>query len=127
MRPRCGSAPLRRNSERRRGWIWPHSSGGRIERFDPLHVLVIELEIERADVLLHPLGPNRLRNDDQAAVEMPPDDDLRRRPFMFGGDLNQRRFAQQAASSQRAPGFRFDAMLVVKRPEGILLKTRMKL
>ena len=37
------------------------------------------------------------------------------------------RLGQQAASAERAPGFRFDLMLVVKRAQGLLLKAWMKL
>src|ERR1700722_7794896 len=117
--------PQREASESRPGRIGAYSAARRIERLDPLHVLAVELEIERADILPQALEPNGLRNDDQAAVEMPADDDLRRRLFMFGGDLNERRFAQQAASSQRAPRLRFDALLVVKCAQRLLLKTRM--
>jgi hypothetical protein len=41
--------------------------------------------------------------------------------------VDKRRLAQQAAPAERAPGFCFDALLVVKRAERLLLKARMKL
>src|SRR5580698_971626 len=58
---------------------------------------------------------------------MPADDDLRRRLSMFVGDLDERSFAEQAATSQWAPGFRFDPLLVVKGAQSFLLKFWMKL
>src|ERR1700733_13978989 len=58
---------------------------------------------------------------------MPANDAVRWRFPMLGGDLDKRRLAQQAASAERAPGFRLDALLVVKRAERLLLKFWMKL
>ena len=58
---------------------------------------------------------------------MPADDDLRRRFPMLGGDLDKRGLAQQTAPAKRAPGFRSDPLLVVKRAQGLLLKARMEL
>jgi hypothetical protein len=44
---------------------------GRIKRFDAPHVLLVEPEAERADVLFQALGAHGFRNGDQTAVEMP--------------------------------------------------------
>src|ERR1700678_2895668 len=89
----CGSTQCQASESRRRR-IRAHSAAGCIKRLDSLHVIAIELEVEHADVLLQPLEPNRLRNDDEPVVEMPADDDLRRRFPMLGGDLDKRGLAQ---------------------------------
>ena len=58
---------------------------------------------------------------------MPADYDLRRGLPMLGGDVDDRGLAKQTAAPERAPGFRFDPALVVKRPQYSLLKARVKL
>ena len=41
----------------------PSEHTGESERLDALHVVAIELKIERADILLQPLEPNGFRDD----------------------------------------------------------------
>src|SRR5579871_1452644 len=95
-------------SEGRRGRIRSYPATRRIERFDPPHVVAVELKIERADVLPEPREPNGLRNGDEAAVEMPANDDLSGRLAVLGGDVDDRSLAQEAAPAERAPRFRSD-------------------
>ena len=51
-----------------------------VEPRDRLVVGRLELEVEELEVLLDPLGRRRLREDDVAALDVPAQDDLRRRP-----------------------------------------------
>jgi hypothetical protein len=84
----------RKDSESRGGRIGSYPAAGQIERFDPLHVVAVELKIERADVLLEALEPNGFWDSDQTAVEMPANDDLCWRFSMLGGNVNKRSLAQ---------------------------------
>lgn len=78
---------------------------GRVERVDASHIVVIESEAERADVLSQAFELHRFGNDDQAAFEMPADHDLRRRLAMFRRDAGNGWIAQQGPATERAPGF----------------------
>ncbi len=129
-RPPAGSWPRTlplQESESRCGRVGTDPAIGRIKLFDAPHVVVVEPDVERGDILLQPLEAHRFRNRDQAAVEMPADDDLRRGLPMLGGDVDDCGLAEQSAPPERAPGFRFDPALVVERPEGLLLEPRVKL
>src|SRR5208337_3664697 len=46
---------------------------------------------------------------------------------MLGGNVDDRRLAQRRAPTERAPRFRSDPALAVKRAQGFLLKPRMQL
>src|SRR6185437_11571454 len=121
---RRGELGALENSGRR---IGSDPAAGRIERVNPPHVVAIELEVERADILFQPLEPDRLRNGDESAVKMPADDDLRRGLAMLRGDGGDRRIAEQTAPTEGTPRFRSDPPLVMKRAQAALLKPRMKL
>src|SRR5271166_3871351 len=118
---------LKSESETRRRRVGTDPAIGRIKRFDAPQVVVVEAEVERADVLLHALDAHRLRNGDQTVVEMPADDHLRRGLPMLGGNVDDRGIAEQGASAERTPGFRSDPALVVKRSQRLLLESRVKL
>ena len=87
---------------------------GEFERFDASHIVGVEMEVERSDVLPQALGTHGFRNGDQAVVEMPANDDLRRSLPMLRGDLDDHRLAELSAAPERTPGFRFDPSLVMK-------------
>ena len=57
-------------SEGRRRRVGTYPAAGRIERFDVSHIVGVEKEVERSDVLPQALRAHGFRNDDQAAVEM---------------------------------------------------------
>jgi hypothetical protein len=124
----CATRPgLGPRSEGRGRGIGTDPAIGRVERVDASHIVAIESEAERADVLSQALELHRFGNDDQAAFEMPADHDLRRRLAMFRRDVGNGWIAQQGPATERAPGFCFDPMLVVKRAQCPLLKPRMEL
>ena len=58
---------------------------------------------------------------------MPADRCLRRRSPMLGGNVDDGGFAQQRPATERTPGFCSDPMVEMKRAQGLLLKSRMKL
>ena len=68
-----------------------------------------------------------LLEDDIADLEMPADHNLCWRFSVLRRDADDGGIAQQGPATERTPGFRPDPMLVVKRPQGPLLKPRMKL
>jgi hypothetical protein len=47
-----------------------------VHRGDAGHLVVGELEVEHVDVLAHPLGADRLGDDDDIALDEPAQDDL---------------------------------------------------
>src|SRR6478752_3216172 len=57
-----------------------------VETGDPRDLVVAEREVEDLEVLLHPLGVHRLREDDVAALDVPAQGHLRGRPALRLGD-----------------------------------------
>src|SRR5271157_3138800 len=116
-----------RGSEGRSGGVGTYPAAGRIERVDASHIVGVEMEVERSDVLPQALGTHGFRNGDQAVVEMPANDDLRRGLPMLRGDLDDHRLAEVSAASERTPGFRLDPSPVMELSKRLLLKARMEL
>ena len=125
--PRPHEAVSRRELESRRAWVGTDSAVGRIERFEAPHVVVIEPEVERPDVLFQSLGRTVF------GMAIRPLSRCQRITTCAGVF---RCFAampaivaslSEAAAAERAPGFRFDPALVVKRSQRLLLEPRMKL
>src|SRR4029450_3856469 len=73
-----------------------------------------EREVEDASVLDDPLTVGGLRQDDQAALQAPPQEDLRRRAPDPLGDPADAPVAQMAAGAQRAVGLERDAALLAR-------------
>src|SRR3954470_19049368 len=78
----------------------------RVEAGDASHLVVGELEVEDVDVLGHPVGTDRLGDDDDVALGEPAQDDLGDRLPVRGADLAQRRIGEEVvlALGERAPG-----------------------
>src|SRR5205085_2760946 len=75
---------------------------------DLRHVVVAELEVEQLEVLLHAGGRHRLREDDVATMDMPAEDDLRRRAVQPARDLGDHGIAEDVALGDRRPCLRGD-------------------
>ena len=82
------------------GRVGTDPPSGRIQRFDAPHVVVIETEGERPEVLPQALEAHRFRNDNRTAVEMPANDDLRRGFPMLRSDTDDHRLAEQSAPTE---------------------------
>src|SRR4051794_26471581 len=85
-----------------------------VERGDCVHVVVGQVEVEDVDVLPHPLGLHRLREDDVAQLDVPAQHDLGRGLAVLLGQVLERALGEQvAALCDRAPRLGLDAVLHV--------------
>src|SRR3954454_9800378 len=82
-----------------------------VERVDLLHVVVPELEVEHVEVLPHARGRDRLRKHDVAALDVPAEHHLGRRPPERVGDPRDHRVVEDVALRDRRPRFGGDAVL----------------
>jgi hypothetical protein len=78
---------------------------------DRLDVLAGQLEVEDLDVLLDALRGDRLGEDDIAALDMPAQHDLGRGLADPASNRLDRRIVEDAALSERRPGFDGDLVL----------------
>jgi hypothetical protein len=92
-------------------WIVQHP-GAIVQRLDGLHVLGLQGEVERVQVLGDPLGLGRPR-DDVVQLQVPPHQHLGGRAAVLGGDRRDGRFIDQPADPQRAVGLGDDVVLGV--------------
>src|SRR5438552_2829063 len=88
-----------RNSKMRR--IGPGAPVGAVEPGNRAAILRVERETEYVEVLRQALAPRRLRNRDQALVEMPAQDDLRRRALMLAGNAGDDRVGERRRAPER--------------------------
>lgn len=72
-----------------------------IQRADCLHIFIAQPEVPNIEVFLHALLVNRLRNNDNASLRIPPERDLRRRLSMLCADFRQNRMRENAMLSLR--------------------------
>ena len=95
--------------------------GSCVQRGDAAHLVVGELEVEDVDVLGHALGADRLRDDDDVALDEPAQHDLRDGLAVRRADLAQCGVGEQvvAALGERSPGLDLHTalmhLLVLKR------------
>jgi hypothetical protein len=92
-------------------WIVQHP-GAIVQRLDGLHVLGLQGEVGRVQVLGDPLGLGRPR-DDVVQLQVPPHQHLGGRAAVLGGDRRNGRFIDQPADPQRAVGLRDNVVLGV--------------
>src|SRR6185437_3443210 len=97
-----------------------------VERGDGGAVAGVERETEDVEVFRQPFAPRRLRDGDQPLVEMPADDDLRRRAAMLGGELAQHGIVELPPAPERRPRFGGDALAGVEGAQFALLEARMQ-
>ncbi len=84
----------------------------RVQRCDRLHVVLIKLKIENAEVLDHALLTNRLGNCHHAALRQPAQDDLSHAFTVFFGDGEQNVVVENVVFTlgERTPGFDLDVV-----------------
>jgi hypothetical protein len=75
--------------------------GAVVHRGDARHVVVGEGEVEDVDVLGHPFGSDGLGDDDDAALDEPPQHDLSDGLAARDPDLAERRVGEEAVASLR--------------------------
>ena len=72
-----------------------------VKRIKLLHLFIRKREIEYIRIGAHPLRADRFRDDDDVMLEMPADDDLRRRLAVCFRDADHDRFFHQLSARQR--------------------------
>src|ERR671919_697721 len=82
-----------------------------VERGDLLHIAGVELEVEQFEVLPHARWRHRLREHDVAALDVPPQDDLRRGFADLVGDLGDGGVIEHLALRDRRPRLGSDLVL----------------
>src|SRR5215204_5852087 len=84
-----------------------------VERGDRVHVAGLELEVEQLEVLLHARRRHRLWEYDVAALDVPPQDDLRRRLADLVGGLGDGGILEHPAMRDGRPRLGGDPVLPV--------------
>src|SRR5919107_2421181 len=74
-----------------------------VEDGDLVHIAGLELEVKELEVLLHTRWRHRLREYDVAELNVPPQDDLRRRLADFLSDLGDGGVLEYPALRDRRP------------------------
>ena len=87
---------------------------------------VVEREVEDRDVVADARGCDRLRNYDQALVEVPADHHLGRRFAVLLRDGANRGVVDELAAAERAPALDGDAVFLVEGALVALLEARMQ-
>src|SRR5215210_3801318 len=117
-----GQAPLRtslRASERVRVWTGA-SAFALVESGDLFHFVRPELEVEELEVLPHARWRHRLGEHDVSALDVPPQDYLRRRLADVLGDPGDGRIVQHLALCDRRPRLGDDAVFLSVRAYGLV-------
>src|ERR1700677_824778 len=94
----------------------------RVESLQPIHLVLVELEVEHVEVLSDPERRDGLGYGDASQLKMPAQNDLAGGPFMALGELAYGRGAQRHALGKRAPGLGDDPGARVKGAKLALLK-----
>ena len=112
------------------GVVVREEAGGlRVERRDLRHLAVREREVKDVQVLLHALAVHGLRDDHHAALEVPPQHDLRRRLAVRLADTREHGVLEQPAATlaERRPRLGRHAVFRLPFHELRLLVQRMRL
>src|SRR5215216_6742396 len=83
-----------------------------VKRGDLIHIAGVELEVEELEVLPHARWRHRLREHDVAALDVPPQNDLRRCLAEVIGDLGEGGIVEHLALRYRRPRFGGDAVFL---------------
>ena len=99
-----------------------------VERGDLLHILVRESKVEHVEVFFHPPDVRRFGNDDDAALQMPAENDLRDRLAVLRADLCKDGIGEQAspAFAEGRPRLVLNAVLFHPLVRGFLLIMRVR-
>ena len=99
-----------------------------IERGDLLHILVGERKVEYVEVFRHSLDVRRFGNDDDAALNVPAENDLRDRFAVFCADLCKDGVGEQTSPTfaEGRPRLVDDAVLVHPFVRNFLLIVRVR-
>src|SRR5215216_799521 len=87
-------------------------AGGRVERVESGHIVVGEREVEDVRVLCDSLAARRFRQDDEAMLKAPADEDLRRRTREAIGDLPHAVVTEMASCAKWAVCLDHDTALL---------------
>src|SRR5690606_2125269 len=99
----------------------------RTDVFDTIHLLVAELEVQRAEILPHPRGRRGLRNRGDALLQQPAQADLRGGPAEIRREARDRLVAKRLARRERAVGRHQRALRPAEREQAALVEPRVKL
>eukprot|EP00240_Pyramimonas_obovata_P006879 CAMPEP_0118950796 /NCGR_PEP_ID=MMETSP1169-20130426/52023_1 /TAXON_ID=36882 /ORGANISM="Pyramimonas obovata, Strain CCMP722" /LENGTH=182 /DNA_ID=CAMNT_0006897713 /DNA_START=197 /DNA_END=741 /DNA_ORIENTATION=- len=91
------------------------------------HVVLVQLKVVQPLVLHDALLLDGLWNDGDAALQPPPQKDLRRAPLMLLGDPGDGGIGRQVARAQRSVGHHRHAHLATRLPQRPLRQPRMQL
>src|SRR5271168_209314 len=95
---------------------------GAVEPSDGGAILSVEREAEDVEIFAQTLAPRGLGDDDKTFVEMPSDDDLRRRASVLGGNLSDYRIVERLGAPQRRPRLSGDAARLMNLLQLVLLE-----
>ena len=105
--------------------IWVCTSSVSLQRCDFKHFLLREFKVEDIDVFLDSAWSNRLHQWQHASLHHPADDYLNHALTMVGSYRLQERIVQDIASSQRAPSFHKNVVLLAELHTILLCESRM--
>src|ERR687896_845402 len=90
-----------------------------VESGDLVHIARLDLEVEEFEVLPHARWRHRLREHDVAALDVPPQDDLRRRLAEVIGDPGDSGIVEHLALRYRRPRLSGDAVILPVLAHGL--------